>query len=703
MNVLTTPGANFIFKVDSLGIRSADASAASATLSAEIAVNSANAAQESELAAADAAEMAINALESQPVLGTYQVVMKLKGVDIKGELVNEVAPLGAELLDATGWTSVGWSGDFNTGFIHTAGQVTPLIKTLPATGQKIYLVELTVSTPTKSTDFTISIGGSVPFIMYEGDSTLHTYSRGIKSISDGNLVITPGATFDGTITGISVKEVTGTIAPTVMLKDAAGVNTLEIRPTNASLENVFIGIGTGQFNVTGHENVGIGINVLKNSVSGFWNTGIGKDSLRDNTSGSRNCAVGFLALAENISGHRNVAIGTFALTRNTHGANNIALGADSLWYNTIGNFNIGVCVGALAENVNGNDNIALGQGSLSGNVSGNGNIGIGQTTMSRNVVGNDNIAMGRVALNYNTASNNMALGYFAGYHNTTGTLNVILGYNALYQNHAGSSNIAIGDGAGFGAANCDINNNILIGHNAGNSLNTGGDYNTCIGSSSGASITTGNHNINLGFNTSTPTPTDNYKLNIGNLIYGDLTAGHTGIGMVPNTDSDAVYGAINTALKLQIGKSNRMGAVDLTIGTNINGTMVGAIGFVNQNNLNTSGGTRKPVAYMSGSIVTTDANVSGNSGGILQFFTKAIGGGNNEVMRITDTWRIGILVTAPTAKLHLAGGTSAANSAPLKLNSGTINATPEAGAIEFDGTNLYFTRNDGTRKTLAVI
>ena len=47
--------------------------------------------------------------------------------------------------------------------------------------------------------------------------------------------------------------------------------------------------------------------------------------------------------------------------------------------------------------------------------------------------------------------------------------------------------------------------------------------------------------------------------------------------------------------------------------------------------------------------------------------------------------------------------TTAASTAPIKIATGVLMTTPEAGAIEYDGTNLYFTRSDGTRKTLAVV
>jgi hypothetical protein len=59
-------------------------------------------------------------------------------------------------------------------------------------------------------------------------------------------------------------------------------------------------------------------------------------------------------------------------------------------------------------------------------------------------------------------------------------------------------------------------------------------------------------------------------------------------------------------------------------------------------------------------------------------------------MRIIDG-KVGIGTTNPTARLHLAVGTSAAGTAPLKFTSGTAMTNPEDGAMEYDGGHLYFT------------
>lgn len=63
---------------------------------------------------------------------------------------------------------------------------------------------------------------------------------------------------------------------------------------------------------------------------------------------------------------------------------------------------------------------------------------------------------------------------------------------------------------------------------------------------------------------------------------------------------------------------------------------------------------------------------------------------DTEAARIDTSGRFGI-GTTPTAKLHLPAGTTTANTAPLKLTTGTALTTPEDGAIEYHSSHLYFT------------
>ena len=62
---------------------------------------------------------------------------------------------------------------------------------------------------------------------------------------------------------------------------------------------------------------------------------------------------------------------------------------------------------------------------------------------------------------------------------------------------------------------------------------------------------------------------------------------------------------------------------------------------------------------------------------------------------------IGAGTSAPTARLHLAAGTS--TNAPLKFTSGTLLASPQSGTVEYDGSDYYFTDGSNTRRSLSSI
>jgi hypothetical protein len=61
---------------------------------------------------------------------------------------------------------------------------------------------------------------------------------------------------------------------------------------------------------------------------------------------------------------------------------------------------------------------------------------------------------------------------------------------------------------------------------------------------------------------------------------------------------------------------------------------------------------------------------------------------------------LGIGVSDPTARLHLVAGTATANQGPLKFTSGTNLTTAENGTMEYNGTNLFFTRAGAVRENI---
>lgn len=65
---------------------------------------------------------------------------------------------------------------------------------------------------------------------------------------------------------------------------------------------------------------------------------------------------------------------------------------------------------------------------------------------------------------------------------------------------------------------------------------------------------------------------------------------------------------------------------------------------------------------------------------------------------IATTGNVSIGTTTATARLTLAAGAAAASSGPLKFTSGTNLTTPEAGAVEYDGTVMTATSNTNFRR-----
>lgn len=83
--------------------------------------------------------------------------------------------------------------------------------------------------------------------------------------------------------------------------------------------------------------------------------------------------------------------------------------------------------------------------------------------------------------------------------------------------------------------------------------------------------------------------------------------------------------------------------------------------------------------------------------------------GVTDRLRLTNAFfvfantRFGSLSTSPTAKVHISAQAAPSGTAPLKFDSNaTLMTTPENGAFEYDGTNLYFTTG-GVRRTVQLI
>jgi hypothetical protein len=206
------------------------------------------------------------------------------------------------------------------------------------------------------------------------------------------------------------------------------------------------------------------------------------------------------------------------------------------------------------------------------------NVAVG-TNAGRSIVsGGLNTFVGYAAGESTTASQNTFVGNHAAYSNsigsentamgtevlsalTTGTANSALGAFALTHNTTGGSNIAIGyysAGSG-GAVNGDMDNNVVIGYEAGRLMEggtpgNGSNNNILIGHRTGDTITTGDQNLLLGYDIDAPTATTSNFMSLGNIIFATgvdgtgttVSSGSVGIGTTtPGTILDAA-GAITS-------------------------------------------------------------------------------------------------------------------------------------------------------------
>ncbi|MEO5646115.1 MAG: tail fiber domain-containing protein, partial [Candidatus Paceibacterota bacterium] len=386
---------------------------------------------------------------------------------------------------------------------------------------------------------------------------------------------------------------------------------------------------------------------------GMFNTfaGIGSGVLT--SSGYSNSALGFLSMYSNTTGFANTSMGTNSMFSNTTGANNVGIGGSALYTNSTGVSNTAVGIGALRNNtVNNNtalgfnagfsnstgDSItAIGYGALTNNTTGASNTVLGSNALATNITGSNNTGVGTSALFSSTGSGNTAVGSTA-LRNNTANNNTAVGFTAAYSNIGGINLTAIGYAALY--SNTTGNNNTAFGLNASQG-NISGGSNVAIGPNALRYNTTGGQNIAIGYEAGAGVSTAS---NISNNI---LVGYHAGLALLTGGNGNVLIG-------FQAGQSLTTGAGNIVLGNNVDAQSITASNTLNIGN----------------AIFGTTINGTGTT----------ISGGN-----------IGLFVIAPSARLQLPAGTITASTAPLKFTSGTSLTTAETGAMEYDGTSLYFT------------
>jgi hypothetical protein len=316
--------------------------------------------------------------------------------------------------------------------------------------------------------------------------------------------------------------------------------------------NTFLGVGAGNFTMTGDNNSAFGRASLVSNTSGNFNTAVGVSALGSNTAGEGNTASGAFALFANSTGNGNTAIGILALSTNLDGSSNTASGSRSLFSNTSGSNNTATGYEALYSNTNGADNTATGFGALVDNTGGGENTAVGFNALNGNSTGDFNTASGSGALQSNTTGNyNTAHGADSLYFSTTADDNTAVGFEALEFNDTGADNTAIGISAML--MNTTGNLNTALGEQA-LYANTTGINNTALGAGAGNSHTSGDNNIYIG-NLGDASPTESNAVRIGSFgvhqrVYVTGILGVTGAaGVAMQIFPDGQLGTISSSAR----------------------------------------------------------------------------------------------------------------------------------------------------------
>ena len=272
------------------------------------------------------------------------------------------------------------------------------------------------------------------------------------------------------------------------------------------------------------------------------------------------------------------------------------------------------------------------------------------------------------------------------------------------------------------------------------------DYTTFTIGSGGITTPKGIFSDSIGIGTTNPTTRISIAGTTG-ISFGDtnirLGDADTGSSLVPTGDPNSIVGngrgvnnffaglsagkvttsgAHNNFIGWRAGYANTSGLFNNFIGwragyantSGISNNFIGAAAGVD----NTTGNGNNFIGDSAGAFNTSGnyntfvgsnaglSNQTGNENVIIGYKQQntpilngsnqlVIGAGNTAWIYGNSSYNVGFGTTNPTAKVHIgAATTSSAGSAPLKIGAGTtILTTPEAGAIEYDGTVATFTPN----------
>ncbi|MDT2674286.1 BppU family phage baseplate upper protein [Enterococcus dongliensis] len=331
---------------------------------------------------------------------------------------------------------------------------------------------------------------------------------------------------------------------------------------------------------------------------------------------------------------------------NTNGDENTIVGHNAMSENLSGFWNSALGFEAMQKNINGSRNIAIGRWSLRELISGHRNIAVGTFALHRVTTGFNNIGIGSDSgWNTTTGEANIAIGTVSLDKNTTGSFNIAIGYNALSNNLTNSFNVAIGHHA---LRLNTTNNNTAIGAFAlSETVGSGGQ--TAIGYQA-LKVSTGTNNTAVGQQVALNLKGGNDNTVVGRVGLLGLVAGSSNTVIGSNGARYMTEGNRNTLIGNEVGHTLTSGDDNILIGNRVTTPTAETNNYLNIGNL------------IYGDLATN---------------------------------KIGIGLDNPLARLHLGAGTTSVP--PIRINGGVLLSTPMNGAIESDGSYLYFTNSAGNR------
>jgi hypothetical protein len=366
-----------------------------------------------------------------------------------------------------------------------------------------------------------SINSNIPIEIVKGGTNVTSFATtdGVVYFDGTTLVTTAVGAFGDVLTSNGV----GT--PPAFQTASGTFNFVNLPATTALNVGTYQRNGQRFLHSFGTSNIFGGVNSGNFTLTGSSNTGLGASTIDALTSGGNNVAVGANALTNVTTGSSNVGVGSSVHISMQTGVGNVAVGGSSAWMITSGSRNVAIGVNADQTNVTGNENVCVGHSARSG-ASLTGTVSIGYQACRQLTSG----------------ASNTSVGYDSSTNITIGANNVTIGFESFSCGASSTRNTAVGSHAMDGT-NVVSNNNTAIGYNSLAAIN-GADNNVCIGDSSGVAITTGNNNVMAGNAAFSVMTTGTFNIGLGVSVGSALTGSDSSNILFSNAGSAGLSNTI---------------------------------------------------------------------------------------------------------------------------------------------------------------